>query len=211
MKKAFLVFCLLAFVFCLATESSAAVIDFEGIAHEDDEVLYHGDSYEEDGFVITGFASVNDPFDPALATFGTLSEEYAGSTMLFIDNCEGLTVLTQSGGGTFTLNSIRLAELSAAGETFDVTFTGVLFDSTTVENTFSLDGNYGMEVFPFSAEFTNLISVRWYQADYFHQFDDIDVSPSQVPVPGAIWLFVSSLIAVIGWKKRGESTRRMIA
>jgi len=176
--------------------AQAAVIDFESLAHNDDQIVDHGAIYEEEGFRLTNTAA-----DPSFATYGTaLDGWYVGSTALINDNAGGTTVLTSMDGGLFRMNSIALAELYAMEEPFSVTFTGLLSNGSTVSQVFSLDGLFGAETFAFDSAFTNLVSVSWLQSEYFHQFDNIDVVP--VPEPSTFFLFGAGLLSVAAVRRR---------
>lgn len=185
-----------ALLFGMACAAEAAVLDFESLRHDDDQIAAHGATYEEDGFRLTNTAD-----DPSFATFGTgMDGLFTGSTALFNDNWEGTTVLTRTDGGWFRLNSIALAELYPLEEPYAVTFTGLLGDGSTVSQSFTLDGLFGAETFTFDATFTNLVSVSWLQSDYFHQFDNIDASP--VPEPSTLLLFGAGLLAVAAGRRK---------
>jgi len=187
----------LLFACVLTMNAEAAVIDFESLAHNDDGVVEHGSSYEEDGFLLVN-ASVY-PF----ATFGQQSGNvYSGSTALFNDNDNGETILTKADGGWFQLNSIALAELNPTGDSFSVTFTGWLHTGAAVTQTFSLDGLPGAQTFVFDDDFTQLTSVHWLNAAAYHQFDDIDVAP--VPEPSTMLLFAAGLLTVAVGRRKGK-------
>ncbi len=197
MKKAVLAICLLMGLFSLAVDSHAYVVNFESLMHSDDLVVDHGATYQEGGFLFTNTASDA----PSLATLGTqFVGGFAGSTALFNDNYNGQTVLTKVGGGTFNLHSISLAELFAADVQFGVQFTGLLVNSATVSKTFTLDGIFGFQDFTFGSEFSNLVSVSWNQTADFHQFDNVNVTPT--PIPAAAWLLGSGLLGLVGIRRR---------
>lgn len=185
MKK--LLFPLLAAVAlqCHAVSASAAVMDFESLAHADDQIADVGFSYSEDGFLLSNLMSDGFPF----ASYGTSSEFFSGSTALINDNDDGPTQLTRLGGGAFNLQSIDLAELY--GLASSVSFVGTKANGSMVSASFDLDGQVGAETFTFGAEFTNLSSVTWSNAAYYHQFDNISVSA--VPEPASIAMLMAGL------------------
>ena len=110
---------LIALLMALAAITSFAetvIIDFQSLEHVDSNTNSHGFTYTEDGYTLNNLATAF-PF----ATFGTLESRYKGSTALFNDSVNGVTRLTKSDAGAFTLNSIDLADLNGQSP-FDVFF-----------------------------------------------------------------------------------------
>ncbi len=172
--------------------SLAAVIDFQSLEHFDTSTTYHGKTYTEDGF------QIESTIGGFLATLGTEKSNYSDSTAMFHGTNSGVTELTRLGGGIFDLFSIDLAELNGGGAS-EVIFTRDGGHSQS----FLLDGvAFGAETFLFDSGFLGSSSVTWVQEDLFHQFDNINVSPSAVPVPAAVWLFGSGLIGLFGMRKK---------
>jgi hypothetical protein len=158
--------------------AQAVIIDFQSLEQNNQNVNGVGFTYTEDGFTLDNLSTPN-PFK----FFGTQASRYPGSTALLNDTVDGITRLTQNGGGLFDLNSIQLT--SANGDdSVTVNFTGTKADSSTVSQAFTTDAILStLETFTFNSSFTNLVSVRWIQASPFHQFDNINVTPSATPVP----------------------------
>lgn len=158
--------------------AQAVIIDFQSLEQNNSVPNNVGFTYTEDGFTLDNLSIA--PF----AFFGTQESRYLGSTALFNDTSDGITRLTQNGGGLFDLNSIQLTSLNG-NNSVTVNFTGTKADSSTVSQAFTTDAILStLETFTFNSSFTNLVSVQWIQAFPFHQFDNINVTP--VPEPSAI-------------------------
>ena len=158
--------------------AQAVIIDFQSLEQNNSGFNNVGFTYTEDGFTLDNLSTPS-PF----AFFGTQASRYPGSTALFNNTINGITRLTQNGGGLFDLNSIQLTSL-VGNDSVTVNFTGTKADSSTVSQTFTTDAILStLETFTFNSSFTNLVSVQWIQASPFHQFDNINVTPSATPVP----------------------------
>jgi hypothetical protein len=135
-----------------------------------------GLTYTEKGFTLS--EPVVNP--NGFYSYGTQSINYAGSTTLFNYSTGGNTRLTQVGGGAFTLSSIDLTHLFDFGNNtpMTVTFNGTVAGGGTVTQSFTTDSVLNtLETFNFT-NFTNLVSVDWIQNNPFHQFDNINVTPT---------------------------------
>ena len=194
---------LIALLMALAAITSFAetvIIDFQSLEHVDSNTNSHGFTYTEDGYTLNNLATAF-PF----ATFGTLESRYKGSTALFNDSVNGVTRLTKSDAGAFTLNSIDLADLNGQSP-FDVFFSGTKSDASIVNQTFT--GTGSLLTYTFSG-FTDLVTVEWTQISPFHQFDNINLTSgingtSAVPVPAAIWLFGSAALGFLGLRRKNQ-------
>ena len=145
------------------------VIDFESLKHDDDLIEDHGFFYEEDGFVLENLGKY------AFATFGTKESRFSGSTALFNDTINGVTILSAENNKSFDLDSIDLTELNGPNVA-RVTFKGDLGKGGSVQQTFTLDGkSFDPQTFTFSDDFNEVVSVQWTQVSPFHQFDNITI------------------------------------
>ncbi|SDI57991.1 PEP-CTERM sorting domain-containing protein [Aliiruegeria lutimaris] len=174
-----------------ATPAQAITIDFQDLEGSGRAFDYVGGTYTYDDFTLTNLTSNT---RTAFAIPETGNSRYnTGSTSMLNNRVNGVTQLAASDGSAFDLESIDLSELASnrIGDT-SVTFTGTYEDGTTVEQTFDLDGVWGMETFYFDG-FDSVISVTWTQTADFHQFDNISVEISPVPLPASSVLLGSVL------------------
>ncbi len=191
MKKTLTALVIALSAFGFAQQASAVVLDFETLAHNDDGVVDLGNSYTEDGFVLTDITTTS---NFGFSTYGTQNAFFSGSTSLINNDDAGITQLKQVNGGLFALHSISLSTLfpGLTPDGSDVTFTGVKADNSIVSQTFHIaDGLTGASQasFAFASTFTNLVSVTWTDSSLYHQFDNIDVTP--VPEPDSLALMLA--------------------
>ncbi len=189
-----------------AAPAYAIVINFDALAVVDANQHSQGKSYTEKGF---NFASSSTDYN--FAIWGTLNDNFFGSTALWNGDgtgVNGVTTLTKVGGGAFDLLSIDLAELNLAGGgaafvNFVATFSG---GGTTSQN-ITLDGVRGtnnlssFQTLNFTG-FNDVVSVSWLQVGPYHQFDNVSVSA--VPLPAALPLFAGGLglLGLLGWRRK---------
>jgi hypothetical protein len=174
----------------------AVTIDFESLVNG----INPGTTYTESGFTISA---------TSLIAVSASSAEYHGSPALRngIQSNTPNTTLTVSGGGTFNLTSIDLAEVGSNNMYIaTINFTGHQQDGGMVHQSFTLDGIYTtgnpFETLLFT-NFNNLTSLTWDNRSPYHQFDNIVASV--VPLPAAVWLFGSGLLGILGITRRRRS------
>ena len=184
---------------------SAAVIDFETLAHDSAGVNNIDSPYIEAGYIIQDPDKASGTKNNAFAVYGTENPGFSGSTALYNRTVNGVTSISRQDGTPFNLFSIDLAELNGdvgSPDVLQVTFEGLFAGGGTVSQTFQLDGDaFGAETFIFTG-FNNLASVIWVQETPYHQFDNIVLSA--VPVPSAVWLFLSGLLGLAGIGRRNK-------
>lgn len=179
-------------------QASAAVLDFESLAHDDDEIVDIGYLYEEAGFLLENAGSF--PF----ATFGTQDTySYTGSTALFNDNDDGATTLTLVGGGAFSLVSMDLSEMMIGDLAYNVTFSGVTSGGDVVTQEVTLDGSFGAETFTFDSSFADVTSVSWANTAGYTQFDNIS-AVAAVPEPETYAMMLAGLGCLAGLRRRAK-------
>ncbi len=160
-----------------AIPAHAAIIDFQSLEVVGTEYDYVPDvySYTEKGFTFDALNSVG------FARWFTLNPNYPGSTALINKSVDGITRLTQVGGGAFDLASIDLTSYTTSWN-FTGVFTGTKADLSTVTQSFTTDHLVSLETFTFNSGFTNLTKVEW--GGPGGQFDNINVTAtSAVPEP----------------------------
>lgn len=174
-----------------ALSANAAVIGFESLYHDDDQVADAGYQFVEAGFQFDNLGLF--PF----ATYGAQIPEYTGSTALINDNDDGVTIMTRVDGGNFTLLSVDLSELFLGDMNYSVTFTGLTSLGDAVAQTFTLDGLAGAQTFNFDSSFNHLSSVSWTNTAAYHQFDNVEV-----PEPASLALVGLGMVAAVGRRRK---------
>jgi len=185
----------------LSMTASAAVIDFESLAHDAADAVFLGD-YVEDGFRL---ASNIDPgfADQAFGVWGGASPDFNGSTAMFNAYPGFVTTLRSVAGETFTPVSIDVGPITAdiAGS---ITFVGITATGIEVTQSFA----FGPDLAPparllFAPAFGSLVSLRWEQETVqAHQFDNIDVLQAPVPEPRTGALIAAGLVVGALWTAR---------
>ena len=175
------------------TPASAVVIDFDGLSGSGIN-FNRGFTYTEDGFVLDSLAT-SDEF----ASVHPGDFRYFGSVHFYNNAPNGITRLTEDGGGVFSLDSIDLNSLNG-DYAVTVTFAGQKSGGGTAVQSFTTDALAGFETFFFSGDFDNVIEVSWIQADPFHYFDNIGVNV--VPEPTNFLLFLLGIAGMVPFARR---------
>jgi len=156
--------------------------------------------YQEAGFLLNGNVSHHN-----MTLLGSANNGSSGSVRFpFM----GSMTMQKADGGLFSLYSVELGEYSNSfmGAQQTITFTGHrLGTATPLIQEFTIDGMMdgpgGMDdfqVFAFSSDFRDMVSVQ-ITGEMF-ALDNLNTSP--VPVPAAVWLFASGLLALTGIARR---------
>jgi len=193
---------LAAAAFTFALPIHAAVVDFEDLG-----VASGGQLNPGDNVVVTsgGYDFVNGPTSniPDMH-FPNNGFAGLGSTTELVTH--GDLLMTQNGGGTFSLNSFDFGSWLVEPSSFTVN--GLLSGGGLVSQIFSLDGdNTTFETFLLNASFTNLVSANWLMTGGNQQtfnIDNINVGSSinAVPLPAAVWLFGPALLGFLGLRRK---------
>jgi hypothetical protein len=197
MLRTILITAVLTFVSFTAT---AATMDFDSNACSSNSCFNDG------GLSITGsYAHVTMTSTSAINSSG-YSIRSAYSSYIDIDSATG---------GSFSLFSVDLGEYSTLqeGRRESITFIGIKLNGTEVSQTFQIDGlmngSNDFQNFLFSSDFTRLQSAhieRTYNegfSGYITPLFSMDnLQYSVVPVPGAVWLLGSGLMALFAWRRR---------
>ncbi len=159
--------------------AQVVVMDFQSLEMGGTGFSYWGTSYSANGFTIS-----KDPSEPYDFTAAQTENTrfYQGSTMLFNNTIDGVTVLTQDNGQPFAMHSIALAALFVGVDDTTVNFTGNVHGGGQVFASFTTTNDaVGIQTFSFAGlGFDNIDSLVWVQEfnGAFHQFDDITVVPA---------------------------------
>lgn len=155
--------------------------------------------YEEDGVLITGSYS-----HYGMDVSGNAVNASTGAVRFSHFSAMSIQL---SDGSNFSLNAVDLAEFSDAfqGTQQTVTFTGLKSNNTTVSQDFIIDGLMDgtgsmtdYESFVFSTEFSDLMKVDI--SSTMFSMDNLKINA--VPVPAAMWLFISGLTGLMVFAKR---------
>ena len=196
----------------LSSHAYAVTIDFNSLESTFAGAEFVGPVYTEDGYVLTHGSSIQ---NNAFESWGSGSTHYTGSASLFNTTHRGETVLTQQNSNLFSIISIDLSPFNLGLSTGDfissesILFIGTKSDSTTVEQAFNLGTSANvMNTYMFNSSFTDITSLSWNQGSILgtrHQFDNVTVQA--VPIPSAIYLFITGLLGIFSITKNMANKR----
>ena len=178
--------CAATMIFAHANAKAAPVtLDFESFANPPigSGINSQGFTLAENGFVLNTSAGFG------FASYAANSNFYTGSVAMFANEAGATVVLTQDGGGVFSIESIALATTNFLPSGNPLIMTGVRSDTSIIQQAFSYDET--IEVYSFLPGFTDLVSLSWSQDPTNNvQFDNIvvDNAPVAVSAPGAALL-----------------------
>lgn len=189
---------------------NASTVDFQDVTSGN--CASSGNLVTSGGFNFTG-----NPIDPNL--FICNADVIQSNTSAALIDANSLSIITMQAvnGGTFSLQSFfagsRTQDFDTAsvstsfGLATGVEVTGTLENGNTVSTVFDFD-YLNWDQFALTSSFDNLLSVTFTalggsKAEFL--IDDIVVNEtfvSSVPVPAAVWLFGSGLVALVGLGRR---------
>lgn len=191
--------------------SYGQVIDFQGVAPTGSGSggYIEISPYFEDGFILFGYSSgiVDYSAENVILSSTTPNINSNGSDVFgWCGECVGLQiVLLPDSAGSFRLQSLHATDLLFTDESItppgDLLVEGFFADGSSVGTTLNLSDTW--TTFTLPASFTNLVGVTFSASAAGVRNLGIDnIVVEAIPVPAAIWLFVSGLICLIGVARR---------
>jgi hypothetical protein len=190
----------------IALTAVAGVASAAPVTIDFDDTLptYFGlSSYQEDGFTLTSNVpdgTLIDVNDVVRANLGIFSGGTSSQSLFWGENGSTSTLaLSADSGAQFDL--LGLDASSLGNLTGQLTLTGTLAGGGTTQQVLALDGD--LTTYNISG-FTGLsgLEISFDGASFFAPFDLDNIQLSVIPVPAAIWLFMSGLAGLAGWSRR---------
>jgi hypothetical protein len=184
---------------CATAPSQAETLSF---AAQDGDSFFSAATFAANDFtfnytpISSGFAFVGNPV--------TCTPPCSGNGVdAFYSYNTGSLGFAATSGSAFTLNSLDLAQaFTTLDRPLDVLVTGTLKGGGTVTDEFTAAGGVAdsFQLFTLSSAFTNLASVTisGVGGEPTTEFavDNINVTPTAVPLPASVWLTLSGLVGV---------------
>jgi hypothetical protein len=190
----------LASLAALSVSASAQVIDFEDVANNGvGGFTLHGDVVNSGGYT---FASTTLPgaTDAIASWTADIGSFYTGSVAIFANYNTDSLMMTQVGGGAFSVTSIGVADVFCQPTNLLITLIGTLPDFSTVQEQFNLTDGSSMQSYAVNS-MNGIISMEIIGQDGFQepQIDNVVVA---VPEPGTFVAVGVGLIALLARRSR---------
>lgn len=183
-----------------AAPSAAAIVTFAPLTNVDEGPAGDGTTYLENGLTFTSSISVPN----ALFHWGTSQSFNADPTgaTLFQNYPFQSLIVTRTGGGSFTLESLDLADAFNFGDAGIIAFDWVDGDGAHSMN-LTLDSLVGLQTFTLGL--TGVTSFALRQDSPYFQIDNIVYDATVVPEP-ASWALMIAGFGMIGAAIRRRAT-----
>jgi hypothetical protein len=179
----------------------AVTIDFE-----DTLPTYFGlSTYQEDGFTLTSNVpdgTIIDVNNDVRGNLGIFSGGTNSQTMVWGQNSTiGTISITNDSATPFDFLALDASSMgNASGQ---LTLTGTLAGGGTIQQVLNLNSALTTYNITGMAGLADL-DISFNGGTYYAPFDMDNIQLSVIPVPAAVWLFMSAL-GVLGWRSRSRS------
>lgn len=185
-----------------AAQAALVTVDFEATLP-----TYFGlTSYQQDGVTLTSNVPDGTLIDVDNIVRGNLGVPSGGTNsqaLFWGDNSQTSTIsLADDLGRQFDL--LALDASAVTNLTGQITVVGTKFGGGTVSETVSLTGSLATYNFSTMTDLASL-AISFDGTSYYAPFDMDNIQLSVIPVPAAVWLFISALGA-LGWRSRSHRT-----
>ncbi len=191
----------------LAGDASAAVVTFDTTFRSFSTIAAYGSHYQENGLAFDVFSESNVP--EQIGSFGYGPASVAANTdpdgaAIFVNASSAKIILSKVGGGTFTLNTIDLADAynaTVARQSYDLNYSYVDGSNVSHSGVINLDSIPGLQTFSFDLTVlsftmftgnTNANTGPGVQLDNV-VFDQVNQPPGVVPEPTTWALMIGGL------------------